>query len=73
MRLRGAVVLNVACYTGVTSTWYKSDWRASKWTRQTVAPEDSFSLALLHTGVLGYTAYLCPRPAGPSWTRTSCS
>src|SRR5690606_14973491 len=30
-----------------------------------VAPEESFCLALLDTGVVGYTAYVCPRPAGP--------
>ena len=65
LRLDGAVVLNVACYTGVTRDWYEADWKSRKWVRRTVAPEDSFGLALLHAGVLGYTAYLCPRPAGP--------
>ena len=65
LRLDDAVVLNVACYTGVTSAWFDMDWQAGKWVRRTVAPEDSFGLALLHTGVAGYTAYTCPRPAGP--------
>ncbi len=63
--LSGAVVLNVACYTGVTSRWFEPDPRAGVERERIVAPEDSFSLAILGAGVVGYTAYLCPRPAGP--------
>ena len=33
--------------------------------QHSVPPEESFCLALLRTGVVGYTAYVCPRPAGP--------
>lgn len=64
LRLDGAVVLNVACYTGVTGTWYDYDDRGGL-VRTQVPPEESFCLAVLDAGVLGYTAYLCPRPAGP--------
>jgi hypothetical protein len=60
-----AVVLNVACYTGVTHGWFEQDWRAGKVVRRVVPPEESFGLAVLRAGVIGYTAYTCPRPAGP--------
>ncbi|MCU0863235.1 MAG: hypothetical protein MUC36_05560 [Planctomycetes bacterium] len=63
--LDGAVVLNVACYTGVTNRWYEDDWRAAVLHERTVPLDESFCLSLLRTGVVGYTAYLCPRPAGP--------
>jgi hypothetical protein len=65
LALDGAVVLNVACYTGVTNRWYEDDWRASVQRARDVALDESFCLAVLRTGVVGYTAYLCPRPAGP--------
>ena len=65
LALPGAVVLNVACYTGVTNRWYEDDWRAGVLRGRDVALDESFCLALLRTGVVGYTGYLCPRPAGP--------
>ena len=63
--LKDAVVFNVACYTGVTSTWFESDYAAGQERLRVVHPDESFALAVLDAGVLGYTAYLCPRPAGP--------
>jgi hypothetical protein len=63
--LANAVVLNVACYTGVTHRWFDDDWRNGTMKLEQVPLAESFGLAVLHAGVLGYTAYLCPRPAGP--------
>lgn len=63
--LQDAIALNVACYTGVTHGWFEEDWRAGVVRRREVALADSFGLAVLGAGVVGYTAYLCPRPAGP--------
>jgi len=63
--LDGAVALNVACFTGVTHRWFERDYRAGAVHLRTVPLEQSFCLAALDTGLLGYTAYLCPRPAGP--------
>ncbi|HEX6811335.1 MAG TPA: hypothetical protein VF384_06920 [Planctomycetota bacterium] len=65
LELEGAVVLNVACYTGVTNRWFEDDWRRAVVQAREVPLDESFCLALLRTGVVGYTAYLCPRPAGP--------
>lgn len=65
LRLDGAVVLSVPCYTGVTSVWYDNDWERAVLRRREVPLDESFCLQLLRTGVVGYTAYLCPRPAGP--------
>lgn len=64
--LDGAVALNIACYTGVTHKWFEDDWSTMKVREHTVAPDDSFALAMLDTGVAGYVAYSCPRPAGPT-------
>ena len=63
--LDGAVVWNVACFTGVTSRWFETDYRAGVERERVVEPAESFALAVLGSGVVGYTAYLCPRPAGP--------
>lgn len=60
-----AVVFSIACYTGVTSRWYEEDWQTATMRARDVPPAESFCLALLRTGVVGYTAYLSPRPAGP--------
>jgi len=65
LRLPGAVVLNVACYTGVTHGWFEEDWRARKLVGRVVDAGQSFALQLLDSGAIGYTAYTCPRPAGP--------
>lgn len=65
LELDDAVVLNVACYTGVTARWFEDDWRAGVVAAREVPLDESFCLAVLHSGVVGYTAYLCPRPAGP--------
>lgn len=63
--LAGAVVLNIACYTAVTGTWYEDDWGAGVVRKREIPPEESFGLQVLRRGAAGYTAYLCPRPAGP--------
>lgn len=61
----GAVVYNIACYTGVTSNWYQNDFQTSKIKQEKVTAGESFCLSMLETGVAGYVAYACPRPAGP--------
>jgi hypothetical protein len=63
--LRGTVALNIACYNGVTSRWFEDDWTTGKVKERQVASEDSFCLAAIDSGVAGYIAYSCPRPAGP--------
>ena len=64
-RFEGAVFLNVACYTGVTQRYFQDDWRAGQVREKSIELDESFGLTLLRTGVVGYTAYTCPRPAGP--------
>lgn len=61
----GAVVLNVPCYNGTTHRYFERDYRAGTVAAKTIPLGESFALAMLRTGVLGYTAYTCPRPAGP--------
>jgi hypothetical protein len=63
--LTGTVALNVACYTGTTHRYFDSDWQRRRITEEHVPFEESFCLTLLQKGVVGYTAYVCPRPAGP--------
>ncbi len=63
--LADAVVLNVACYTGVTHRWFEEDYQAAVMRQREVPLGESFGLAVLHAGAVGYTAYVCPRPAGP--------
>jgi hypothetical protein len=65
-RYDGSVVLNVACYTGVTSRWYDNDYQSMTVREKTVPAEESFCLNMLKTGVAGYVAYVSPRPAGPA-------
>jgi hypothetical protein len=65
VNLADSVALNVACYTGVTKRWFEDDWKAGVVRLREIEPAQSFGLAVLHAGVVGYTAYLCPRPAGP--------
>lgn len=60
----GSVALNVACYTGVTGTWYEDDWKSGTVKCRTVAPKDSFCLQMIDSGVAAYIAYTCPRPSG---------
>jgi hypothetical protein len=61
----GSVVLNIACYTGVTGLWFDHDWSAGVRRKRTVPPEESFCLNVLRTGAAAYVAYTTPRPAGP--------
>jgi hypothetical protein len=65
-RLDGAVVMNIACYTGVTSRWFDNDWKSMKIRERTVPANESFCLNMLNTGAAAYVAYVCPRPAGPT-------
>lgn len=67
LRLDGAVVLSVACWTGVTSAWFRVE--EGRVRRDRVDAGRSVALAVLRTGVCGYTAYLSPRPAGPELHR----
>ena len=62
---RGAVAYNIACYTGVTSNWFETDYQSAKTNKNQVSSEDSFCLSMLETGVASYVAYSCARPAGP--------
>ncbi len=61
----GAVAYNVACYAGVTKNWYQTDFSTSKIEQKQIEADESFCLNMLKTGVAGYVAYACPRPAGP--------
>lgn len=65
LRFDGAVVLNIACLTGVTNRWFEEDWKANVKRERTVPRDESFCLATLRTGAVAYVAYTCPRPAGP--------
>ncbi len=64
--LSGCVVLNIACYTGVTGTWYEEDLSAMTVRQRTVNAVDSFCLQVIDCGAAAYFAYTCPRPAGPT-------
>ncbi|MHC4341595.1 MAG: hypothetical protein ACYSX0_15465, partial [Planctomycetota bacterium] len=72
-RLDGAVALNVGCYTGVTHDYYERDWQDGRLRRKTIPLKESFALGVLRSGVVGYTAYLCPRPAGPELDTDLCA
>lgn len=65
-RFDHSVVLNIACYAGVSGTWFDTDWATQKTVKKVVPPSQSFCLNMLKTGVAGYVAYACPRPSGPT-------
>src|SRR5207249_900111 len=65
LKLDSAVALNIACYTGVTETWFEHDKKDHVVRKRKIPMSESFALALLRTGVIGYVAYVCERPAGP--------
>jgi len=65
LNLDAAVALNIACYTGVTETGFEEDWKSRVVRKRKIPTNESFALALLRTGVIGYVAYPCRRPAGP--------
>ena len=65
-RYDGALVMNIACYTGVTSRWFDSDWKSMTIRELEVPADESFCLNMLKTGVAGYVAYVSARPAGPA-------
>jgi hypothetical protein len=62
-----AVVFNYACHTGVALKWHNEKYEAEAvlHTIETLAPEKSFALSVIHAGATGYVAYVNPRPAGP--------
>jgi hypothetical protein len=62
---RDAVVLNIACYTAVTSAYFMDDYAKGLMRREVIPLQDSFCLQVLRSGAVGYVAYLGPRPAGP--------
>ena len=65
LKLDGAVVMNIACYTGVTGRWFEDDHAAGV-RRERMAPAgQTVCLAALRTGPAAYVGYACPRPAGP--------
>ena len=64
--LSGSVALNIACYNGVTKSWYEDDWSTMQIKKREIAAEGSFCLQMIDSGVAGYVAYACPRPAGPT-------
>lgn len=65
LNFEGAVMLNIACYTGVTGRWFENDHVAGVRHERKVADGESFCLAALRTGLAAYVAYACPRPGGP--------
>jgi hypothetical protein len=65
-RFDGNIVLNIACYTGVTDRWFDNDWGARQVREKRVARSTSFCLNMLNTGVAAYVAYVSARPAGPA-------
>src|SRR5207247_6269405 len=46
-------------------TWFENDRNDRLVRKRKVPMSESFALALLRTGVIGYVAYVCGRPAGP--------
>ena len=64
--LHGTVALNIACFNGVTNTWYQDDWSSKQVKKRTVPQNDSFCLQMIDNGVAAYFAYACARPAGPA-------
>lgn len=62
----GTVALNIACYNGVTSSWYEDDWSTMTVKERQVDSQDSFCLQMIDNGVAAYVAYVTPRPAGPT-------
>ncbi len=65
LKFDGAVVMNIACYTGVTGRWFEDDQAAGVRRERMVAHGESVCLAALRTGPAAYVGYACPRPAGP--------
>ena len=65
LNLEGAVVMNIACYTGVTGRWFEEDQAEGVRRERNVPAGESVCLAVLRTGPAAYVAYACPRPAGP--------
>lgn len=65
-----AVAFNYACYTGVTSTYAELEFGKDQVRDRirTIGSDRSFALAAIRRGVVGYVAYVTPRPAGPEMT-----
>lgn len=65
--LSGAVAFNYACYTAVTRRYAERAWGRDGATDRikSIDAARSFALAMIRRGVVGYVAYVTPRPAGP--------
>jgi len=64
--LSGSIVLNIACYNGVTNTWYEDDFQSMTVRKRETDAGDSFCLQVIDGGAAAYVAYASPRPAGPT-------
>ena len=62
----GSVALNIACYNGVTGTWFEDDWSTKTVQQRQVDQSESFCLQMIDNGVAAYFCYVTPRPAGPN-------
>tara|TARA_R110002167_G_scaffold247228_2_gene452807 strand:+ start:199 stop:1749 length:1551 start_codon:yes stop_codon:yes gene_type:complete len=60
LKLSPSVIFNGACYTGVTSRWYKQWTPKGKVESKTVSAEKSFCLNLLDNSTIAYLAALHP-------------
>ncbi len=65
LKFEGAVVLNIACYTGVTGRWFDEDHARGVRRERTIPAGESVCLAVLRARPAAYVGYACPRPAGP--------
>src|SRR5579863_9205516 len=65
LKFDGAVVLNIACYTGVTGRWFEDDQANGLRRERTIPAGESVCLAVLRAKPAAYVGYACPRPAGP--------
>ena len=63
---RGSVALNMACYNGVTRSWFEDDWKSGKILKHEIDRDKSFCLEMIDNGVAAYVAYASPRPSGPT-------
>ncbi len=67
LNLFPSIAFNYACHTGVTLKYPEREYQAGEFVNRIkeVDAKKSFALAMIRTGVVGYTAYVNPRPAGP--------
>jgi len=67
LNLFPSIAFNYACHTGVTLKYPEREYQSGDYISRIkeVEAKKSFALAMIRTGVVGYTAYVNPRPAGP--------